>query len=84
MGSMLADLLEYSRAGASQREAEIIDLPAELMEVFDVLEKPDGMELRAGTLPRDLATFRAPLMLVFRNLIENAVKYMTAMSAKSS
>ncbi len=75
LGSLLSNLLDYSRAGTSQQAAERIDLPLALNDIFDVIEKSHGMELEIGSVPEDLVTFRAPLMLVFRNLIENAVKY---------
>ncbi len=75
LGSLLGDLLEYSRAGSSQHAAEQINLPRALNDIFDVLGKPAGMKLEVRSMPTDIITYRAPLLLVFRNLIENAVKY---------
>lgn len=75
LGSLLSDLLEYSRAGTTEQSPEVIDLPRSLNDIFDVIDKPDGMQLAMKSLPNDMVTYRAPLLLVFRNLIENAVKY---------
>ena len=75
LGSMLDDLLEYSRAGYSKQDVEKIDLPRALNDIFDVIEKPDDMKLVIKAVPDDLVTFRAPLLLIFRNLVENAIKY---------
>lgn len=75
LGSMLSDLLEYSRAGSSQHSAELIDLPRVLNGMFEVISKPNGMALDIGTIPGDIVALRAPILLVFRNLIENAVKH---------
>ncbi len=69
LGSMLSDLLDYSRAGTSQQAPEIIDLPRALNDMFDVIEKPDGMTLAIKSMPDDIVTYRAPLLLVFRNLL---------------
>lgn len=75
LGSLLSDLLEYSRAGTTEQSPESIDLPRSLNDIFDVIDKPDGMQLALKSLPDDMVTYRAPLLLVFRNLVENAVKY---------
>ena len=57
LGSLIADLVNYSRAGASEQAAEAVDLPRFLNEIFDVIEKPRGMKLAIRSLPDDIVTF---------------------------
>lgn len=75
LSGLLSDLLNYSRAGSGDEAEEIVDLPHALKLIFDVIEKPDGMTLEISQMPETIRTLRAPLLLVFRNLIENAIKY---------
>jgi len=75
LSSMIADLTQYSRAGNSEHAAEQINLREELNDIFSVIDGAEQMTLSLGSLPRKLVTYRAPLMLVFRNLLENSVKY---------
>ncbi len=75
LSGMLSDLMEYSRAGSSQHAAESIDLHQSLRDIYEVIDNPEEIQLDFETLPERVFAFRAPLLLVFRNLIENAVKY---------
>ncbi|HEX8385350.1 MAG TPA: PAS domain S-box protein [Rubricoccaceae bacterium] len=73
--ALLESLLVYSRAGRTSGMAEPVDVAALLRDVVDVLDLPAGFTVEpAGPLPT-LETYRAPLELVFRNLVSNAVKH---------
>ncbi len=76
MERLLDDLLAYSRVGRSEGKAESIETRA-LVEgvVVYLLTLPEGFTIHiAETLPT-LMSPRAPLELVFRNLIGNAIKH---------
>lgn len=75
LSSMLDDLLSYSKAGLTQQDPEKIDLAQEIADIFDVTDKSKNIVLNLGIMPADLFANKAPLVLVFRNLIENAIKY---------
>lgn len=75
LGSLISDLVDYSRAGSVEHAIEPVDLGRALNDIFGVIEKPDQMKLVLRALPDEFLTQRAPILLVFRNLIENAVKY---------
>ncbi|WP_319531856.1 CheR family methyltransferase [uncultured Cohaesibacter sp.] len=75
LGSLISDLTDYSRAGSDIQDEETINLAAELKGIFEVIGQREGITLDVAGLGRSLKTHRAPIMLVFRNLIENAVKY---------
>ncbi len=74
MEHLLSDLLAYSRAGREEGAAEEVDAAALIREVVELLGSPPGMEVVVEALPR-LVTYRAPLEMVFRNLIGNALKH---------
>lgn len=75
MTRMLTDLLEYARAG---RKEEVVDQVAtrQLVEaIVASLPYPDGLRIEiAGDWPV-IETLTAPLDLVLRNLIDNAIKH---------
>ena len=75
LGSLISDLTEYSKAGAAPKEVEVISLKETLEDIFEVIDKPQDLSLKLALDVDKVKTFRPPLMLVFRNLIENAVKY---------
>jgi two-component system CheB/CheR fusion protein len=75
LGSVLSDLLDYSRAGSTERELEHVQLKEELINIFEVIDNPRGLKFSVDFAPKDLLAYRVPLLLVFRNLIENAAKY---------
>lgn len=75
LGSMLEDLLAYSKAGMSPKAAEKIDLAQEISNIYEVADKTKNIGLTLGVMPADLVAHKAPLVLIIRNLIENAIKY---------
>ncbi len=75
MEALLDDLLAYSRAGRVFGDAETINLTDLIGGITQMISPPDGMSVvAAGRLPI-LRAYRAPLELVLRNLIQNAVKH---------
>ena len=72
---LLESLHTYSRAGEIARATERVDTRALVERTFDLLSPPAAAKLRfAGDLPV-FETPLAPLALVFRNLIGNAIKH---------
>lgn len=75
MSGMLNDLLDYSKAGSIDLPMETFNLPKEISDIFDVTDNAKNISLVIGSVPKNIMTFRAPLNLVLRNLVENAIKY---------
>jgi signal transduction histidine kinase len=72
---MLTDLMEYSRLGHGESTVEIVNLDFVVATTRQTL---DGDDRLAVTWSGQLAPFacrRAPLQLVFQNLLDNALKY---------
>lgn len=76
MEMLLSDLLAYSKAGKDRGESVAVNTRDVVLNVFDLTTplKPIECELVTKNLPT-LQTQRAPLELVFRNLIGNAIKH---------
>jgi PAS domain S-box-containing protein len=75
MEALINGLLEYSRVGRLEIEAEAVNLQDLLTEVIDFLDPPSTMTIH---LPPPMPTFMAKRLLlrqVFANLINNAVKH---------
>lgn len=75
METMLRELLDYARLGQDAPRAEAIDVAALLEETISLLQPPAGFEIR---LREPLPAIEAPpalVALVFRNLINNALKH---------
>ena len=74
--SLLNDLLEYSRIGRKvNRQPVMVDSGELVKNVSDLFDLPKMIEIRISPdMPR-VETERAPLELVFRNLIGNAIKH---------
>ena len=75
LASLISDLTEYSRASSAPKDIEVVDLRAEISEIIDVIDNPGKITFDVDLSEKRIETFRPPLMLVLRNLIENAVKY---------
>lgn len=73
MEKLLNDLLQYSRVGTSA-EAEHIDLNHLCATAVELLAPSDKATIEVGDLPTIFAP-RAPVELLFRNLIGNALKH---------
>jgi PAS domain S-box-containing protein len=75
MGQLLDDLLEYSRVGSGNAPIEEFDVRVLVEQVIDMIDTPNDFEFcYQGDFPL-LKSQRAPMSIVFRNLIGNAVKY---------
>ncbi len=74
LSSMLSALLRYSSAGPRELAIEPVDTAVLVAEIVRSLpDRQMAIEVR-GNWPR-LETFAAPLDLVLRNLIDNAIKH---------
>lgn len=75
MHQLLDDLLAYSRAGSRTGLKTQFDVKELVEEVIELIEVPADLTICIdGEFP-SLETHRAPLSMIFRNLIGNAVKY---------
>ena len=75
MSKMLVDLLDYARIGRVQEAVETVETRALILEIFASLRPATTVELvLTGTWPT-IETAPAPLDVVLRNLVENAVKH---------
>lgn len=75
MDALLDGLLEYSRVGRKNQTVKRVDTRAMIADIWDLMAPPPTANL---TLAKDLPVFETPetpLELVFRNLINNAVKH---------
>jgi len=75
MEQLLEDLLTYSRVGRRDGQAELVEIDALLRDLIDLLAAPAGFTVTITTEMPTIQTPRAPLELVFRNLIGNAIKH---------
>lgn len=72
---LLEGLLEYSRIGRMDGGVEPVDIRRVVSDIADYISPPPGFSLECrGDMP-ELATHRAALEQVLRNLISNAVKH---------
>jgi signal transduction histidine kinase len=75
MSQMLTDLLAYSKIGRKEEAVEVVDTRALVGSITQSMPRPEGLALDVvGHWPR-VETAPAPLDLVLRNLIENAIKH---------
>ncbi len=72
---MMNGLLEYSSIGRKRDAIELVDTRALVDGVAQSIPRPSGLELMIGGDWPALETLAAPLDLVLRNLIDNAVKH---------
>ena len=74
MSDMLTALLEYSSLGRKYEAIETVDTATLIAAVSDSLPESGHVIEISGSWPR-LATLRAPLDLVLRNLLANALQH---------
>ena len=74
LDSLLESLLAYSRIGRKNDVAELVDTGKLVREISDYLAKPGFIVTCQDEMPA-LSTPKAPLELVLRNLINNAIKH---------
>jgi signal transduction histidine kinase len=76
MEKLLDDLLAYARIGRQGDDRrEPVDTGLLIAEMIDLLSPPPGFTITVQENMPILRTHRVLLELVFRNLIENAIKY---------
>ena len=74
MDSLLDDLLAYSQVGRNEEDVVEIDTLKLVEDVYDLSAGPTQIKLVTDNLPI-IKTKKAPLELVLRNLIGNAIKH---------
>jgi signal transduction histidine kinase len=75
MDSLLNDLLIYSRADRLDSRVVSVDTGALINDVIELLAPPENVTIVVQKDMPAIMTSRAPLELVFRNLIDNAIKH---------
>ena len=75
MSSMLSSLLDYSTIGRKHRAVEKVDTRELVVAIVNSLPRPPTFTIGvSGTWPV-IQTLKAPLDLVIRNLVDNALKH---------
>lgn len=73
--NLIDGLLQYSRVGRIQSPPEVVNIDRLLAEVIDLLSPPPGFTLIVeGEMPTIL-TEKTPLVQVFTNAIDNAIRH---------
>jgi PAS domain S-box-containing protein len=75
MDGLLDGLLQYSRVGRKQYDAEEIDCGAMAREVAELLDRPEEFTIEVTDPMPTIRAQRVPLEQVLRNLIDNAIKH---------
>jgi signal transduction histidine kinase len=75
MTQMLTDLLAYSKIGRQSEAFGIVDTSALVHEIVASMPRPARMMVEIGGTWPTLETYPAPLDLVLRNLIGNAIAH---------
>ncbi len=75
MQRMVDDLLEYARIGERRLHRETVDVGVLLDDIISMYSAPDSFTIVTPDNAPVLTTYRAPLDLVLRNLVGNAVKH---------
>ena len=73
--TLVTDLHNYSKVGCKKELEEPVDVATMTREIFKSLPAAKSMRLEFSGEPASILTARAPLDLLLRNLIDNAVKY---------
>lgn len=75
MENLLDDLLRYSRAGRQSTTPEAVSFPELLQDIIFFVNPPKGFKVKFDTNLGIVHTAKAPLELVLRNLVDNAIKH---------
>lgn len=75
MTRMLGDLLEYARAGRKDEMVACVDTRALVETIVNSLPHPESFSVRISGAWPTIETLAAPLDLVLRNLLDNALKH---------
>lgn len=74
MGTLLEDLLQFSRVGWLEQEPETIDTGDLVQEILSLLPEASRFTVSLVGM-QTISTFRVPLAQVMRNLLDNAIKH---------
>jgi len=75
MECLLDDLLQYSRVGRMHQSVDDVDVAELLDSIVDSLPRPEAMQVKVEPGMPVMRTLTAPLDLMLRNLIQNAIKH---------
>lgn len=75
MERLLDDLLDYSKAGHSRGQEELITLGELVDKLNETLHIPEGITVSVDDRSKNVEIFRVPIEQVFFNLINNAIKH---------
>lgn len=75
METLLDDLLAYSKVSLTTEKTEPVDTFALVKDVFDLIATNKAIQLHVMDGLPTLMTRKVPLELIFRNLINNAIKH---------
>ncbi len=75
MSGMLTSLLEYSSVGRKEEIAEEIDTHGLIHAIIGSMRRTPGFEIEIAGFWPTISTVVAPLDLVLRNLVDNAIKH---------
>ena len=75
LNALVEDLLEYAQVGSVNLEPEQIHFAELIEEVTSFLDIPGRFDIKVTTPELVFAALKKPLQVVFRNLIDNAIKH---------
>ena len=76
MDELTKDILEYYTAGShSARLQQHVDVNNLVKNVIETLTPPEGFQIQISRPLPAFTTLRAPLKMIFHNLIDNAIKH---------
>ncbi len=75
MNDMIKGILQYSRVGRIEGEAEEVDLNKLLKDVIDLLNPPKNIKIKVENKLPTYKADRTRLTQIFENLLSNAIKY---------
>lgn len=75
MEHLLDDLLAYSKAGHTSGELKLVNVKTLCFDLFELLNTTAKMNLHVDDNIKEFKTAKAPLIMVIRNLLDNAIKH---------
>jgi PAS domain S-box-containing protein len=75
MESLLSGLLQYSRIGKFKEKMALVDCEQMIKGIVDLIDKPRHMKFHIASNLPTFNTYKMPLEMVFRNLLQNSVTH---------